>query len=344
MNLLAEYGFFLARIVTVMVAIIILLLVVFGLKARNKKQAQSGITVKHLGKIYHDLHKQLKLETLQGTQKKNWLKLQKEEEKKQKQARDKPHAEQSPTLWLLGFKGNMHADQVTGLRKEITAILSVAKANDEVLLQLESPGGVVHGYGLAASQLKRIKHHGLRLTVAVDKVAASGGYMMACVADNIIAAPFAILGSIGVVAQLPNFNRLLKRNDIDMELHTAGQYKRTLTIFGENDQQGREKFQQSLDETHQLFKEFVKEMRPCLDIETVATGEYWYGKQALDKKLVDNLLTSDEFIFDKIKHYQLISVQYNQPRSLIDRFTKSVIDAMSRKLYLLWQHSQRPSL
>lgn len=343
MNLLAEYGFFLARVVTVIVAIVVILLVIVGLKARSKKQAQSGITVTDLGKEYQQLKQQLTLETLQGAAKKNWLKQQKAEEK-QKKASDNGSTEAKPTLWVLSFKGNMHAEQVTALRKEISAVLHVAQPQDEVLLQLESPGGVVHGYGLAASQLQRIKNQGLRLTVAVDKVAASGGYMMACVADNIIAAPFAILGSIGVVAQLPNFNRLLKRNDIDVELHTAGEYKRTLTVFGENSQQGREKFQQSLDETHQLFKEFVQTMRPCLDIEAIATGEYWYGKQALEKKLVDKIATSDEFIIDNIKQRQLISVRFSQPRSVIDRFTKSATEALSRKLTLLWQHSQRPTL
>lgn len=344
MDLLAEYGFFLARVVTVIVAIIVVLLVIFGLKARNKKQSQSGITVKHLGKEYQQLQQQLSLEVLQGEQKKNWLKQRKKEEKIQKKNGDKALAEQKPTLWVLSFTGNMYAEQVSALRKEISAVLSVAKPCDEVLLQLESPGGVVHGYGLAASQLQRIKNQGLHLTVAVDKVAASGGYMMACVADSIIAAPFAILGSIGVVAQLPNFNRLLKRHDIDVELHTAGQYKRTLTLFGENSPQGREKFQQSLDETHQLFKSYVHDMRPSLDIEAIATGEYWYGKQALAKNLVDKLSTSDEFIIDRIEKYQLVSVRYRQSRSLIDRFTKSAIDAMSRKLSLLWQNNQQPSL
>ncbi|WP_144290841.1 protease SohB, partial [Cronobacter sakazakii] len=169
--------------------------------------------------------------------------------------------------------GSIDAHEVSALREEVTAVLAVAKPADEVLVRLESPGGVVHGYGLAASQLQRLRERQIPLTIAVDKVAASGGYMMACVANNIVAAPFAIIGSIGVVAQIPNFNRLLKRNDIDIELHTAGQYKRTLTLLGENTEEGREKFREDLNETHHLFKEFVHNMRPSLDIDAVATGE-----------------------------------------------------------------------
>lgn len=181
---------------------------------------------------------------------------------------------------MLDFNGSMDAGEVSSLREEVSAVLAVAKPQDEVLLRLESPGGVVHGYGLAASQLQRLRQGGIRLTVAVDKVAASGGYMMACVADRIVAAPFAVVGSIGVVAQIPNFNRLLKNKDIDVELHTAGEFKRTLTLFGENTEQGREKFREDLNVTHGLFKQFVHQMRPSLDIDAVATGEHWFGTQA----------------------------------------------------------------
>ena len=108
-------------------------------------------------------------------------------------------------------------------------------------------------YGLAASQMQRIRDKKLKLTVCVDKVAASGGYMMAVVADKIIAAPFAVLGSIGVLAQVPNFHRLLKKHDVDFEMLTAGKYKRTLTMFGENTDKGREKFQEDIEDTHVLF-------------------------------------------------------------------------------------------
>ncbi|EKY1911664.1 protease SohB, partial [Cronobacter sakazakii] len=213
-----------------------------------------------------------------------------------------------------------------------------------VLVRLESPGGVVHGYGLAASQLQRLRERQIPLTIAVDKVAASGGYMMACVANNIVAAPFAIIGSIGVVAQIPNFNRLLKRNDIDIELHTAGQYKRTLTLLGENTEEGREKFREDLNETHHLFKEFVHSMRPSLDIDAVATGEHWYGVQAKEKGLVDEISTSDDLIIARMAEREVVSLRYMQRKRLMDRFTGSAAQSLDRLLLRWWQRGQKPLL
>ncbi|EPW3486810.1 protease SohB, partial [Cronobacter sakazakii] len=205
-------------------------------------------------------------------------------------------------------------------------------------------GGVVHGYGLAASQLQRLRERQIPLTIAVDKVAASGGYMMACVANNIVAAPFAIIGSIGVVAQIPNFNRLLKRNDIDIELHTAGQYKRTLTLLGENTEEGREKFREDLNETHHLFKEFVHSMRPSLDIDAVATGEHWYGVQAKEKGLVDEISTSDDLIIARMAEREVVSLRYMQRKRLMDRFTGSAAQSLDRLLLRWWQRGQKPLL
>ncbi|PPY35751.1 protease SohB, partial [Cronobacter sakazakii] len=224
------------------------------------------------------------------------------------------------------------------------AVRAVAKPADEVLVRLESPGGVVHGYGLAASQLQRLRERQIPLTIAVDKVAASGGYMMACVANNIVAAPFAIIGSIGVVAQIPNFNRLLKRNDIDIELHTAGQYKRTLTLLGENTEEGREKFREDLNETHHLFKEFVHSMRPSLDIDAVATGEHWYGVQAKEKGLVDEISTSDDLIIARMAEREVVSLRYMQRKRLMDRFTGSAAQSLDRLLLRWWQRGQKPLL
>ncbi|MGL4684049.1 MAG: protease SohB, partial [Hafnia alvei] len=200
---------------------------------------------------------------------------------------------------------------------------------------------VVHGYGLAASQLQRLRQAGVRLTVAVDKVAASGGYMMACVADRIVAAPFAIIGSIGVVAQIPNFNRWLKKNDIDVELHTAGEFKRTLTLLGENTEQGREKFREELNETHELFKEFVSQQRPSLDINSVATGEHWYGIQAKEKGLVDSVGTSDDLLIAEMENHDVIGVRYTRRKRMMDRFTNSAANSADRLMLRWWQRSQR---
>ena len=245
-----------------------------------------------------------------------------------------------PRIFVLDFDGDIQASQVDQLREEISAILPVARASDEVLLRLESGGGAVHGYGLAASQLVRLKDAGVKLTVAVDKVAASGGYMMACVADEIIAAPFAILGSIGVVAQLPNFHRLLKKNDIDFEMHTAGEFKRTLTLFGENTDKAREKFQSDIDDIHLLFKDFVASNRPALAIDEVATGEYWFGQRALEKNLTDRLCTSDGFLLERLETCDLIEVRYRFKRGWQDRLGLAAEAAVERGFRRLLQSEQ----
>ncbi|EOC1316633.1 protease SohB [Cronobacter turicensis] len=349
MNLLAEYGLFLAKIVTVVVAIVIVIALIANLTQRKKAQ-RGELRVTRLGEEYKEMKEEVAAALLDPHQHKQWHKNQKKKNKqeaKAAKARAK-RGEAAPagkaTLYVLDFKGSIDAHEVTALREEVTAVLAVAKPADEVLLRLESPGGVVHGYGLAASQLQRLRERQIPLTIAVDKVAASGGYMMACVANKIVAAPFAIIGSIGVVAQIPNFNRLLKRNDIDIELHTAGQYKRTLTLLGENTEEGREKFREDLNETHQLFKEFVHSMRPSLDIEAVATGEHWYGVQAQEKGLVDDISTSDDLIIARMQERDVVSLRYLQRKRLMDRFTGSAAQSLDRLLLRWWQRGQKPLL
>ncbi|MDG2459604.1 MAG: protease SohB [Luminiphilus sp.] len=245
-----------------------------------------------------------------------------------------------PRLYVLDFDGDIQASQVDQLREEISAVLQVAKATDEVLLRLESGGGAVHGYGLAASQLVRLTDAHIKLTVSVDKVAASGGYMMACVADHIIAAPFAIIGSIGVVAQLPNFHRLLKKNDIDFEIHTAGEFKRTLTLFGENTDKAREKFQADIDDVHVMFKEFVAASRPVVPIDEVSTGEYWFGQRALEKNLVDQLCTSDAFLLERLDSADLIEVRFRAKRNWQERLGMAADTLVARAFKRLLQSEQ----
>ncbi|WP_224991451.1 protease SohB [Acinetobacter pittii] len=220
-------------------------------------------------------------------------------------------------IFVLDFKGDIQASAVENLREEITLILATAKAGrDRVVVRLESPGGMVHGYGLAAAQLVRLRDAGFHLTICVDKVAASGGYMMACIANEIITAPFAIVGSIGVVAQVPNFNRLLKEHNVDFELYTAGQYKRTVTMFGENTPEGKAKFEEELQQTHVLFKHFVEKYRPQLNVDNVATGEHWYGEDALDLNLVDKLQTSDEYLLGLLPQHDVYVINTRKKATL----------------------------
>ncbi|MBI2786653.1 MAG: protease SohB, partial [Legionella longbeachae] len=236
--------------------------------------------------------------------------------------------EVQPTLYVIDFQGDIKASQVEQLRDEVTAILCTAKPTDEVLVRLDSPGGVVNSYGLAASQLQRIRDKKIPLTVSIDKMAASGGYLMACVANDIIAAPFAIIGSIGVVAQIPNVHRWLKKHDIDVELLTAGEYKRTLTVFGENTEKGRKKTLEDLEKIHTVFRNYLVSNREQLDIDKVSTGEHWLAKDAIELKLVDKLSTSDEYLLEKISHYKAFKLAIPPKTTLANKLLKPAMRFM----------------
>ena len=315
MDFISEYGLFLAKALTIVFSVLFIMFFFFAASQRSKIGGEGRIEVKKLNESLDSLTDSLRTAIVPISAQKKERKRQKKERK----IRAKGVEEAKAKAFIIDFKGDIQATAVTSLREEITAVLAVAEKEDEVLVRLESPGGVVHGYGLAASQLKRVRNKNIRLTVSVDKVAASGGYMMACIADNIISAPFALLGSIGVVAELPNFHRLLKKNDIDYELVTAGEYKRTLTFFGENTEKGREKFAEELEDVHLLFKDFVSENRPLVAIEEVATGEAWFGTRALERKLVDDLKTSDEYILELCDKRDVFHVKYIQDKNRLDR-------------------------
>lgn len=348
MEWIYQYGLFLAKIATIVVAIIII--AVFALGLGQRKSGRKGeLQLTDLSEQYREIKKSMQEARMDESSLKQQHKQEKKQEKEEaklrkRQAKAGEISVHKPCTYVIDFKGSMDAHEVTALREEVTAVLAVATVDDEVLLRLESPGGVVHGYGLAASQLDRIRQKGIPLTASVDKVAASGGYMMACVAERIVAAPFAIIGSIGVVAQIPNFNKLLKKNDIDLELHTAGEFKRTLTLFGENTEQGREKFQQELEETHILFKNFVQQHRPGLDIDKIATGEHWFGSQAKTLGLVDEISTSDDLLVSKIEHRDVIAVKYAQRKPLINKVMKSAAEGADSLLLRWWQRGQKPLL
>ena len=234
-------------------------------------------------------------------------------------AKDSKDKKNDKRIFVLDFDGDIKASGVKHLREEISTLISSANKGDEVVVRLESGGGMVHSYGLAAAQLVRLKEAGLTLTVCVDKIAASGGYMMACVADNILAAPFAVIGSIGVVSQLPNFHKWLKKHDIDYEMFTAGEYKRTVTVFGENDDEDRAKYKEELEQTHKLFKHFVNTYRPQLELEKVANGDHWYGEDALHLNLVDELKTSDSYLLEQMENYDVYALHSRQKPTLAEK-------------------------
>ncbi len=300
---------FFAKVLTIILMLFLSLVGITFLRKGNIPKEEKKISVKRLNDRLDEISLAIYRESMDARAFK----------KKQKSLKDQQPDDTKSKTYLINFDGDIKASAVTHLRDEITAILRVANENDKVLLRLESAGGTLHGYGLGASQLERITNEGLHLTVLVDKIAASGGYLMACVADEIIAAPFAIIGSIGVVAQLPNFNRLLKKNDVDFELLTAGKHKRSLTMFGENTEQGREKFQEDIDVAHEVFKQYVSSNRKNIDIEKVATGEYWQATNAIAHGLVDKLATSDDVILENAKVSEVLEISSVKKQTLISK-------------------------
>jgi len=327
---LTEYGVFLAKTITVVVAVIIILSAAASAALKGKKPESKEMLIEKLNTKFDDVKHALEESMLGKDELKEIKKLEKQALKAKK---SEPDDVKKARVFVLNFDGDIKASAVEGLREAVTAVLQIADpGRDEILVKLESAGGMVHSYGLASAQLDRIKKKGIKLTACVDKVAASGGYMMACVADKIIASPFAIMGSIGVVAQLPNFSKVLKKNDIDYEILTAGKYKRTLTMFGEKTDEGREKFKADLEDTHQLFKAYVSERRPSVDIESVANGDIWFGTKALEVALVDGLQTSDEYIVDACQEADVFSVEFKDKKSLMDKLGVAVSSGIEQSV------------
>lgn len=351
MEFLYELGLFAAQTLLIVVAVVAIVLVIAGVAGQKNRSPDEGyIEVKSVNDRFdvytgaiRDLAETEEASKLREKHEKKSAKAKAKAEKARLKAAKKEATDsvtvvsERPRTFVLDFEGDVMASQVDALREEISAILPNVQEGDEVVLRLESPGGVVHGYGLAASQLSRIKDAGVTLVIAVDKVAASGGYMMACVGDRILAAPFAILGSIGVVAQLPNFHRLLKKNDVDFEQFTAGEYKRTVTMFGENTDKGRRKFENELEETHGLFKQFVSANRPSVDVGKVATGEVWYGSQALSEGLIDAISTSDSYLLSQAVDRDVFEVRYRRKQKLAERMGFAAELMVDRFLLKAWQ-------
>jgi serine protease SohB len=341
LELLQQYGLFLAQTVTLLLAFGVIVGVLVTAGNARRQNGQGAITVRKLNDDMEEMTDSIQSIALDKFQLKKWHKEQDQKDKQEtKEAKQRIKGDAAPAAepvhYVMDFDGDLSASAVDNMRYEITAILSVATAKDEVIVRLESAGGMVHAYGLAASQLARIRDAGIKLTICVDRMAASGGYMMACLANHIVAAPFALVGSIGVVAEVPNIHRLLKKHAIDVEVLTAGEHKRSLTVIGENTRKGKDKFIEDLQITHQLFKDWVVQQRPVVVIDDVADGDVWYGQQALNKQLVDQLGTSDDYLCACIhdKHAVLL-VSYERKKSIGERLGIAAargIEVLSAKL------------
>ena len=324
---LIQLALFLIETLIIVIAILIILAGIAGLLTKGKELKTNKIKLKKLNDYYQEQQEEMQHMLLEKKAYKRFCKEQKKANKLPKTKR----------LFVLSFNGDIRGNQVDELRDEVSAILAVAKPTDEVVVKLESPGGIVPSYGLGASQLMRIKTRHIPLTVCVDKVAASGGYLMACVADKLIAAPFAILGSIGVLAQIPNFHRFLDDKKIDFEQITAGEYKRTVSVFGKNTSEGRKKLKEDLEGIHQQFKDFVQENRPQLDINQIATGEHWLAHKAFELRMVDALKTSDDYILEQLDKANVFEVKYCRKKRFGMKVTENVQLTVNKLLFSWWQ-------
>ena len=330
MSFWQSYLIFFLKFLTIAIIILAAFIIIALVLTKIKEKEKGGkLVIRSLNDHYQEMADIVRGVVFSKKELKKDSKLKKKEDKEKKEA----EKDNNPRLFVINFQGDIRASQVSTFREEITAVLISAKPEkDQVLIRLESGGGTVPGYGLAASQLQRLKAAQIKFTISVDKVAASGGYMMACLANEIIAAPFAIVGSIGVIAQLPNFHRYLDSKHIDFEQIMAGKFKRTLTIFGKNTLEGREKMQEEVDDIHELFKEFIGMYRPQIDLEKVATGEHWFAARAVDLNLIDKLQTSDDYLLSKSKEFDLYEVEYTIKKSMSKKFS-SLIFNVTDKLF-----------
>ncbi|MGB5490183.1 MAG: protease SohB [Woeseiaceae bacterium] len=318
----AEYGLFLLKVITILAAFVVVIVVA---ASAGRRASHEGLEVENLNKNFRSLADSLRAAISSKGEQKQAAKARKKETKAESKT-----PSTKPRSFVIDFKGDLKASAVPSLREEVSAILDVASDGDDVIVRLENHGGVVHEHGLAASQLARIRDRDIPLTVCVDKVAASGGYLMACVASKVYAAPFAILGSIGVLAQIPNFNRMLDSHGVEFEQVTAGKYKRTVTMFGKNTDEDRAKLKEELEDVHTLFKDAVSKYRPKLDLEKIATGEHWYGTRALELGLADEIMTSDEVLKGLAEGRDLYRVTYNIKKPLQKRLMSN-IDSLLEK-------------
>ena len=326
-DLLVAYGFFLLKIVTVLLVILIPIIMISSSTKHRKETDKGRIIVKNLSDKLEEIGVTLKSAEMDPKAYKSFLKERNKKKKKEIKGKSKE------IVYVLDFKGDIQASAVGKLKQEINAIIASQVKCKEVVIKVESGGGSAYAYGLCAAELKRLVDNKIKLTVCIDKIAASGGYLMSCVATKIVAAPWAIVGSIGVIAQLPNFHRLLKKLDIDIEMHTAGKFKRTLTTLGENTKQGREKFISELEDLHVVFKDFVKENRSKIQVAKVSTGEVWQGEKAKKLGLIDEIGTSDDYLLKLASKFKLLEIQYFEKKPFTARIGAAVEVIVEKGIY-----------
>lgn len=316
MDYLYDISLFFLKSLIIVVGLLVVILIPMIQSQKRKAGKKKKLELENLKNRFKPYIQEFHQAHMNKKKYKNYLKQLKKKEPIESE-------KEKPNSFLISFTGDKMATQVESLRDEVSLILNIAKPEDEVILLLESPGGAVASYGLAASQLVRLRDR-LKLTICVDTVAASGGYLMASTGHQIISAPFALVGSIGVLFQTPNIHEFLKKRDISFEEITAGKYKRTITPFGKITEEKKQKLQEQIDLVYFQFKNFLKKYRENLDFEKVATGEVWLGAEALKLHLVDKIQCSDDYIMEALKTRNVYKIKLKEEKKLWEKFTKKI--------------------
>lgn len=247
-------------------------------------------------------------------------------------------AEKLKPLAVLTFVGDIGAKQYKSFGQLIDEVIINKSEIDEVVVVVNSPGGAVSPYGNVYSQMERVRDAGLKLTVCIDVVAASGGYLMSLPAHKIIAAPFSMVGSVGVMAFVPNLRGLLEDYNINPRTFTAGKYKRTVSLTDEATEEEVEKFKQQLNAIHRLFLEAVKKYRKDVKMEVVETGEHWTARESVELGLglVDDIATSQQYLLEANRDRDLIILSQKRgfwEGGLLSRFVQGVIEKIELRLF-----------
>ncbi len=219
-----------------------------------------------------------------------------------------------PRLAVLRFQGlrDLNASGDQRLSEAIDEVLVNRDHFEEAVVIIDSPGGTTHGYGHAYALLERLSASGLKVTACIDRIGASGGYLMALPADRILAGPFAIVGSVGVVAGIPNVKRLLEEKGVSYRLFVAGDKKRVVHFADDDGPEVREYMDEKLAGIHTQFLQAVEKHRgDRVKLDEVRSGDHWSAEESVEKGLglVDELQTSAEYLLERNREVALVMIE-----------------------------------
>lgn len=232
---------------------------------------------------------------------------------------------------VLRFEGDTMATGRQDFARMVDEVLHNKERIQRVIVVVNSPGGGVSVYGQMFAGMERMRNAGVDVTACVDTYAASGGYLMSVPAQRIIAAPFAMVGSIGVVSEFMNFNKLLRRLGVEPMTITAGELKRTVTPLSEVTEENKAAYKAQLEAIHRQFIAVVKKYRE-VDADRVCTGNHWTAAESVELKLnlVDGLATSQEYLFEANQTEDLVTIS-----KLQNPYEKSVLGLARRFIHLV---------